>query len=158
MNILEEMAINSTDVPLELIQARQSMDYAVHYTMTNSKFLRKIYNRQSKYQKFCSSIVTKIYNAEFNEDTELTVSLPPPMFLNITNTNQIINNTREYVESIWAEDTSDETDEIFKAIYKRKLLNYHLGSYIDIAKHEELRNKAWQEARLKRDESGGGEE
>ena len=54
----------------------------------------------------------------------------------------------------------DEQDEIFKAIYKRKLLNYHLGSYIDISKHEEIRNRAKQEAALKRSEtsSGGGEE
>ena len=158
MDKLEEMAINSTDVTLELIQARQSIDYAVQLTMTNSKFLRKVYNRQAKYQKFCSEILTKLYNGEYNEESSLTVSLPPPMFLNITNTNQIITNTRDYVESIWAEDVADETDEVFKVIYKRKLLNYHLGSYIDISKHEEIKNQAKQEAALKRSETGNNEE
>ena len=152
MDMLEQMAINSTDVPIELIQARQSIDYAVQLTMTNSKFLRKVYNRQAKFQKFCTAIVTKIYNAEYNEDTTLTVNLPPPMFLNISNTNQIISNTKEYVNSIWEEDTAEEKDETVKSIYKRKLLQYHLGSYININKHRELYEQARQEAMVNRQE------
>lgn len=154
LDMLKQMAISSTDVPLEVIQARQSIDYAVQLTMTNSRFLRKVYNRQARYQKFCSSIMTKIYNSEYDEETILTVTLPPPMFLNISNTNQIINNTKEYVNSIWEDDTAEETDEVVKVIYKRKLLQYHLGSYININKHQELYDQAKQEAALKKKEAG----
>ena len=38
LNLLEEAAINSTGVPLELIQSRQSPDYAMQLTMSKTKF------------------------------------------------------------------------------------------------------------------------
>jgi hypothetical protein len=40
LNLLEESAINPTGVPIEIIQNRQSPDYAMQLTMSNSKFLR----------------------------------------------------------------------------------------------------------------------
>lgn len=155
MEELESMAINATDVPLEVIQSRQSIDYAMQLTMSNSKFLRKTYNRQARYQRYLSDICTKLYNAEYEEDTRLVVTLPPPMFLNITNTNQIITNTKDYVNSIWEDDVSDIEDEITKNIYKRKLLQFHLGTYINVAKHQELLDQAKQEAALKKNEVSG---
>lgn len=50
MTMLEEMSVNSTDVPMEMIQMRNSVDYSSQLTMSSSKFLRKVYNRQSKFQ------------------------------------------------------------------------------------------------------------
>ena len=94
MNMLEEMAVNATDVPFEVIQSRQQVDYATHLTMTNTKFLQKIYNRQGKTQKIFSRIVSKIYNYEYNMDTDkhdsITVQLPPPIYLNAQNSSQIV--------------------------------------------------------------------
>lgn len=145
LQILEEMAINSTDVPLELIQARQSMDYAVHYTMTNSKFLRKVYNRQTIYAKILSRIFTKIYNYEFSSNDKLTVTLPPPMFLNITNTNQIMQNSMDFannISNIWM---ADEQDESKKAKFLTKVQKYYIGSYLDIDMLERLYIETEQE-------------
>lgn len=148
MNILEEIAINSTDVPIELIQARQSIDYAMQLTMTNSKFLRKIYNRQAKYQKILSNLITKLYNSEFKTSYELEVTLPPPMFLNITNTNQLITNTKDYVDSSIDYELAGEEDENVKNIYRKDLLEYHLGSHINTAKHREILERARMKAKL----------
>lgn len=155
MEILENMAINSTDIPVELINSLQSVDYASRLTMSNSKFLKAVYNRQGKFQKFMSRIISIIYNSEYNTQSRLSVTLPPPMFLNLNNTNQLISNTKEYVNSIWEEDTSDVEDETVKNIYKRKLLQYHLGSYINVAKHQELFKEAEQEAKAKQKEVSG---
>lgn len=147
MNILEEMAINSTDVPLELIQARQSVDYALQLTMTNSKFLRKVYNRQAKYQKFLSILCTKLYNAEYDENCELTVKLPPPMFLNITNTNQIMQNTNDFAASIAEMYLADEQNELVKAAFTRDLKLHYLGSYLDTDDIEKILIRSKQEAK-----------
>lgn len=150
LNELEEQMINPTDVPLELIQARMSMDYAVHYTMTNSKFLRKIYHRQGQYQRFLSIIFTKIFNYEYNMDATIEVQLPPPVFLNITNSNQIISNTNEFSEQIVAIDMADETDEMVKTIYGKKVKKHYLNSYLDIGILDKFREEAEQEAAIKK--------
>lgn len=146
MTTLEEVAINSTDVPIELIQARASMDYAVQYTMTNSKFLRKVYNRQGKYQKFLSDIVSKIYNYEYGEDVVLKVTLPPPVFLNITNTSQIINNTNEFSENIANIRMANEQDDNVKLLFARGVKEYYLGSYLDLSALQKIEDKARQDA------------
>lgn len=148
MDTLEEMAINSTDVPLELIQARQSMDYAVQYTMSNTKFLRKVYNRQGQYQRFLSTVISKIYNYEYNDNADLEVVLPPPVFLNITNTSQIIQNTNEFANSIGEMRMAAETNDMVKAIFIKKVKEHYLGSYIDTSILEKLENEAKQEASL----------
>jgi hypothetical protein len=152
MDSLEEMAVNSTDVPIELIQARQSMDYAVQYTMTNSKFLRKIYHRQGQYQKFLSIIVTRIYNYEYQENVDLTVTLPPPIFLNITNTSQIINNTSDFASAIAEVRMAEEQNEVKKAIFTKKVKEYYLGSYLDTNVLDRIEKEATQLAALAQDD------
>lgn len=148
MDSLEEMAVNSTDVPIELIQARQSMDYAVQYTMTNSKFLRKVYNRQGKYQNFLAVIISKIYNYEYNENVDLKVALPPPVFLNITNTSQIITNTSDFANGIVEIRMGAETNDKKKAIFAKKVKEYYLGSYLDTTMLDKFEDEAAQESSI----------
>ena len=150
MNRLEEMAVNTTDVPIELIQARQSIDYAVHYTMSNSKFLRLVYKRQSKYEPYISIIMTRIYNYEYDTNVELEVNLPPPMFLNITNTNQIMMNTNDFAQSVADIYLSNEPDDITKNIFIRDLKLHYLGSYIDPSDLDRILKSAKQEAEIER--------
>lgn len=153
---LEEMAVNSTDVPIELIQARQSIDYAVQLTMTNSKFLRKVYNRQARYEEFLSPLLSKIYNIEYGTNSVITTTLQPPLFLNITNTNQIITNTNEFVEAISNIVLADEPDENVKLIANKKLKIYYMSSYFNMAVIDRIIEESKQEAtRLKlRSDSG----
>lgn len=161
MNALEEMAINGTDVPLELIQARQSLDYAIQLTMTNSKFLRKVYKRQAKAEVFFSQMLTRIYNCEFEENETIDVSLPAPAFLNMTNINQLMNNTNEYVQSIVNSELADESDEV-KIKFTKKMMRYHLSTHMNtdlVDKYKsESKAEVKEEEELKQIETGGGEE
>lgn len=139
---LREMAVTNVDVPFELIQARQSTDFAMQLSMSNSKFLRKIFKRQSEFQAFLSRLVSKIYSFEFGEVVELEVQLPPPMFLTMANTNQLVTNTKEYVQSITEFELADEEDENLKARYQDLLFRYYIGTQIDLSKHEAVLRKA----------------
>jgi len=131
MNMLEETAVNATDVPLELIQMRNSPEYATHLTMTNTKFLQKVYNKQSKTQKMFSRIITKIYNYEFNDGTdnhdEIIVELPPPLYLAATNTSQIANAIVD-VSTLAASAYVDENDAAKTSAVKRGFQQEMMGS------------------------------
>ena len=146
MQQLREMAVDSTDVPFELIKTRQSIDYAMQLSMSNSKFLRKVFKRQSQYQEFLSRIITKLYNFEYGENVELTVQLPPPMFISMSNTNQLAENTKQYVQSITEYEMNNEEDETVKNIYMDMLFKYYIGSHIDLSKHEAILKRARAEA------------
>lgn len=149
MQKLEEMAVNSTDVPLELIQARQSIDYAVQLTMTNSKFLRKVYSRQAIYQIYLSRIFTKLYNAEYFEATNIKIQLPPPVFLNITNTDQLSNNIVNLAQTITdiqiAEDGNDPNNQLARSILNTKIKRDFLKSFIDFDRMDKLTNEVLQQ-------------
>lgn len=146
MTTLEEAAINSTDVPMEMIQMRQSVEYASQLSMSSSKFLRKVYNRQSKYQNNLTRIFNKLYNNEYDDNLVLKVKLPPPMFLNITNTNQMITNVTDYSQSV-AEIMVDDEDENVKKYVVREINKSNLGSYLDIENLESIVAKAKHAAR-----------
>lgn len=150
MQQLREMAVDSTDVPFELIKTRQSIDYAMQLSMSNSKFLRKVFKRQSQYQEILSRIITKLYNFEYGENVELTVQLPPPMFISMTNTNQLVDNTKQYVQSITEYEMADEQDDTTKNIYQDMLFKYYIGSHIDLSKHEAILKRARAEAAAKK--------
>jgi hypothetical protein len=144
MTMLEEAAINSCEVPMEMIQMRNSVDYASQLTMSSSKFLRKVYNRQSKFQKPISSIVNKIYNNEFDDNITLTVILPPPMFLNLTNTNQMMTNVNEYSQSVAQLILDPDEEEPIKNEVIREINKFHLGTYLNIPELEDIAHKAKQ--------------
>ena len=148
MQQLREMAVNSTDVPFELIQARQSIDYAMQLSMSNSKFMRKLFKRQAKFQPIISRIVSKIYAYEFNENIELEAQLPPPMFLTMANTNQLVDNVKNYVQSITELEMANEQDENLRAIYTDMLFKYYIGSQIDLSKHEAILKRAQAQANI----------
>lgn len=142
MQQIKEMAVNSTGVPFEIIQSRMSVDYAMQLSMSNSKFLRKIYARQSQYAPILSRMCTKIYNFEYKENIEVEVVLPPPVFINTANTNQIAENTKQFVQNVTEFDVNIEKDEDVKNEYMRQLYQFYLGTHLDISRHEELLTKA----------------
>ena len=144
MTMLEEMAVNSTDVPMEMIQMRNSVDYSSQLTMSSSKFLRKVYNRQSKFQANLTRIINKIYNNEFDDNIVLNVVLPPPMFLNITNTNQMMTNVNEYSQSVAQLILDPDEEEPIKNEVIREINKFNLGSYLNIPELEDIAHKAKQ--------------
>lgn len=142
MDALEEMAINSTGIPIEIIQARQSVDYAMQLTMSSSKVLRFCYKRQELYQDLLREFLVPVYNYEYNESIDMRVTLPPPTFINITNTNQLVDNTRNFVQSLVDVEMADEKDEKLKATYSRELFKYYLGTHLNTAAHKDILDRA----------------
>ena len=144
MQQLKEMAVNATGVPFEIIQTRLSVDYAAQLSMSNSKFLRKVYARQSIFAPYLSRLCTKLFNYEYKEKCEIEVILPPPVFINTANTNQLVDNTKNFVNSIAeVELVNGETDEQ-KAEYIKQLFYFYVGTHIDISRHEAILKKAMQ--------------
>lgn len=158
MTSLEEMAVNSTDVPMEMIQMRNSVDYSSQLTMSSSKFLRKVYNRQSKFQENLSRIFNKIYNNEFDDNITLSVVLPPPMFLNITNTNQMMTNVNEYSQSVAQLILDPDEEEPIKNEVIREINKFNLGSYLNIPELEDIAHKAKQHVAAQSNNSEEGNE
>lgn len=143
LNLLEESAINVTGVPIEIIQNRQSPDYAMQLTMSNSKFLRFVYSRQSDFQKAIAPLYTKIYDIEYGSNDQINVTLPPPLFINVTNTNQLVVNTGDYCDNISNIVMADE-DDIIRAKFAKELKIYYLGSYLNMDIINKIANKARQ--------------
>lgn len=152
MDKLEESAINSTDVPLEIINARMSMDFATHYTMSNTRFLRKIVKRQSicEETRMYSGILTRIYNLEYTKREVLRLELPMPMFLDVSNTSQIIQNATQLSNDIAESFLMDEEDENVKNIFTKKLKMKYLSSYVNIDELNELLQDSKLEAESKK--------
>lgn len=132
LNLLEESAINPTGVPIEIINSRQSPDYAMQLTMSNSKFLRFVYSRQADFQNILSRFLTKIYDIEYGVNDRIKLTLPPPLFINVTNTNQLIINTNDYCNNIVEMMMANEPNEALKQEFAKQLKIYHLGSYINM--------------------------
>ena len=100
MNMLEEVAVQSTGVPYDYIQAHQSTDFATRLTMTNTRFLQEIYNTQARVKSIFSKIRTKIYNAEFNSMEEIEYVPNVPTYLMCINTSQMINSANDIAQSV----------------------------------------------------------
>nr|DAY68573.1 MAG TPA: Portal protein [Caudoviricetes sp.] len=143
MEKMEDMAISGTEVPLEMVNNMYNQDFAIRYTMSNTRFLKMIYNRQRDTEKFLSKIYTKIYNYEFEESNPfIAIILPPPIYMSMMNNSQLIDNVNQLVEKIMDNEMADESDEVkneFKKIYTRSFLSTYIDfdtveRYIEVAK------------------------
>ena len=145
MNMLEEMAINLTGVSLEMVNTRLQEQTATHITMTNSRFLIKIHDRQVKYQDFLSEIFTKIYQNEYGIEDELEVTLPPPAMLNFTNTSQLITAANDLIQNIvLMKIGSDNQNEALKSELTSGLMEYYFKTFLPM---EEI-NKIYDDAMI----------
>lgn len=148
MDRLEEMAVNSTDMPIEFIQNRmQSLDFAVQATTVNAKVLRSTYKRQSIFEYYLSRIETKLYNSEYNDNIQINCSLPAPLFLHMTNINQMIENTQTHVQLIAdyeynAEAASNQNVDAIKSIFIRNMMRKKLGTYLKLDEIEDMKKMA----------------
>lgn len=142
-----EEAVNSTDVPYEFVQSVNQVDFATRFTMSNSKFLRKVFKRQYICQTHFTEIFRKAYNFEYNEnETSMTIQLPAPAFLTMTNSQQLFDNTKQFVTAIV--DTELTDNEELKPIVMKNLLRNYLGTYIDYDMIDGIVEKSKQELEL----------
>lgn len=142
MERFESDAVAVTDVPYEFVQNVHQVDYATRYTMSNSKFLRKVYKEQRICQEAFSKIFTRIYNYEFMEnERNIKILLPAPAFLTMTNSQELINNTNNYIRAILDTELANESDEV-KNEAAKNLMRSMLGHYIDYDKVDEAIRQA----------------
>lgn len=142
LNKWEEQAINATDVPLEVVNSSIQMDFAIKYTMSNSKFLRKVFKRQAICETRYSELYTRIYNYEYNEnETTIQVTLPAPSFLTMTNSTQLLQNTIDYINNIVAIEYPDG-DENEKAEFVKLLYRHYLPTHINVSLIDRIKDQA----------------
>lgn len=142
MDRMEDMAVGATGVPLEMVNNIYNQDFAIRYTMSNTKFLKKIYNRQRDTEKFFSKIYTKIYNYEFQETNPyIVIILPPPIYMSMMNNSQLIDNVNQLVDKVVENELSTETDEV-KTEFKKLYTRLYLSTYIDFDTVERYINVA----------------
>ena len=144
MQVLLESAVTPTGVPLEYIDQRRSVEFATQLTMSNNKFLMDTYKRQSKYQKQLTRTFTVLHNNQYNDRVSLKVKLPPPMFLNITNINQVMMNISDMTSKLVELLGVGYNEEILPYVNKKLTIMY-LGSYLDLDEIERIMKEAEHE-------------
>ena len=138
---MEENAINPTGVPIELINATKGLDYAVHYTISNSKFMTIIQKRQAKEQIMDSELITSIYNCEYGENTVIKIMLPAPKFITMANSNSVIDNAKVYAQNlteIFGYDLNDQEKAEFTAL----AIRHFVGSHVDVGAIDNMKSLA----------------
>ena len=156
MNMLEEMSINQTGVSLEMVNSRQMENTATHITMTNTRFLIKIFNRQIQYQSILSRLFTKIYQNEYDNNNVLEVELPPPVMLNFTNTSQIIAVANELIQNILTMKMGTEQDEQIKQAFLGKLMRFYFKSFLPLDEIDKMADDARVDIEVKRQQQDQG--
>lgn len=145
MQMLEEMAVNLTGVSLEMVNSRYQEQTATHITMTNSRFLIKVYDRQLKYQDLLSEVFTRIYQCEYGVDDELEVHLPAPVMLNFTNTSQILTVANELIQNVvLMKMGAQQTDEMLKNEFISGLMQHFFKSFLPV----ETINRIYDDAKV----------
>lgn len=153
MEELKSSAVNSTGIPIEIIQARQSIDYAMQLTMSSSKVLRLCYKRQELYEEQLALLITPIYNYQYNENISIDIELPPPTFINVTNTNQLVDNTKNLVNSFAEVDLAGNNDDALRQKYTQELFKHYIGTHMDVSRHREILDRCKVELAAEKPES-----
>lgn len=143
LNMLEEKSISALDMPYELMQSQQSVDYAVRLTMSSGRVLKMALNRQGRVKEIATEYITKLWNAEFQTNDRLEVELPAPAFLNLMNTSTVVENTDQLIESLMQTETTG--DDQVDLILKKKIKRDRLSTYIDFDKFDKLKAEAKME-------------
>jgi len=157
MNMLEEMAVNQTGVSLEMVNSRYQESTATHLTMSNSRFLIKVYARQKLYEPILSAIYTKLYQYEYNTNSIIKVELPPPIMLNFTNTSQILSMSQELIQNIVQMKFGTTQNEQEKLAFTSLLMEYYYDSFLPMDKINAMADKAKAKTAANKPVSAGGD-
>ena len=130
---MEQDAVDSTDVPYEWTDSTNQVDFATRFTMSNSKFLRKVFKRQAICQQQYSDIFRRVYNYEYDEnETRAEIRLPAPAFLTLTNSQQLLDNNKNFITALADIVLQDKED--LKPEFINIMIRDYLGTYIDFDK------------------------
>ena len=156
MNMLEEMAVNQTGVSLEMVNSRYQESTATHLTMSNARFLIKVYARQKLYEPILSAIYTKLYQYEYDTNSIVKVELPPPIMLNFTNTSQILSMSQELIQNIVQMKFGSSQNDQEKMAFTSLLMEYYYDSFLPMDKINAMADKAKAKTAANKPVSAGG--
>ena len=156
INNFEQDAVDATDIPYEWVDSSNQIDFATRFTMSNSKTLRKVFKRQFICQNFYSKVFRKTYNFEyFENETQAEILLPAPAFLTLTNSQQLLDNNKNFVSAIADLMLQDQED--IKPEFINIMIRDYLGTYIDFDKVDKIIEIAKQEVNRKATENADAE-
>ena len=149
---MEQDAVDGTDVPYEWVDSSNQVDFATRFTMSNSKFLRKVFKRQSICQDKFTIIFRKTYNYEYSEnETQAEIRLPAPAFLTLTNSQQLLDNNKNFIQAL--SDIVLQDNEELKPEFMNIMIRDYLGSYVDFDNVDKVIEMAKQEVNRKATEN-----
>lgn len=159
MEQLEKMAISATDVPYEYIQGLSQVDFATRLTISNGKFVRIVFKRQNICERIFSKILTILYDTEFGVNDKIHVKLPPPSFLNLNNTNSLLQNINDFAEQMTeSEMPQNMYDELDRVLFKSKIKRHYLATYIDTGSIDTIKKETLVESSRYKDANGEEQE
>lgn len=133
-------------VPRELLNTSENIDFAAQITSTNIQFIRKVYSRQAVLENLLSIFFTNVYNYEYGTNIKITCKLPAPIFLQMNNINQILENARNYAQTIGELEYADiqDTDEgrLEQAIFIKNLTRHNLSTYIKLDEIDTIKQRS----------------
>lgn len=133
-----------------MVNSTNQADYATRYVMQNSKFLRKVLKRQAITERIFTELFKRIYNFEYQENEyNIKIQLPPPLFLSSVNGLALINNVMEYAKALVEIEFPDgiaynekvEVEQL-KAETLNLVARQMLSAYIDTNNLSQLREQA----------------
>lgn len=159
MDRLEDSAIGTTGIPLEVVNSSMNMDFAIRYTMTNGSMLRDAIKRQNYLMGPYSQIFTRLYNCEFDENVSVKITMPEPVYLAVQQGSQLIQNSVQYIDSISDIETQGK-DDTYRGLFRKKMFRDQLGAYVDLKAIDRIHAEIAMEIPVDkaRNELTGGEE
>ena len=140
----------------DMVNSRYQESTATHLTMSNARFLIKVYARQKLYEPILSAIYTKLYQYEYNTNSIVKVELPPPIMLNFTNTSQILSMSQELIQNIVQMKFGTSQNEQEKLTFTSLLMEYYYDSFLPMDKINAMADKAKAKTAANKPVSAGG--
>lgn len=150
MEKLEDMSIKTLNVPKEILDASQAVDFATRLVMSNAKFLRHVLKRQSRLEDLYSIVATRIYNAHYATNEEITITLPPPSHLHLGNINELWVSASTFIDGIIELEMTDKDAEnaSFEKTFRKNLMRYYLSTYVNWKMIESIKKRSILEAAI----------
>lgn len=125
LEMLEKICVDTTGLPLQLIQSSNDADFAKTYSMLNMKFLKNIVDLQVDINPSVTELLVKILLTYFEKDSDdyaiiksIEANLQSPINVQLSNSLEQMNNAKEYATTV-AElklGSSNENDKLLDAL------------------------------------------
>ena len=133
-------------VPRELLDTSKGIDFSSQITSSNIQFIRKVYNRQSILENLLSVFFTNMYNYEYGTNIKITCKLPAPLFLQMNNINQILDNAKNYATTIgeleYASEQETEQGRLEMNVFIKNLTRHNLSTYIKLDEIDAIKQRS----------------